>query len=101
MKVFRDLNRFERVLGLGSVCTVTAAFLLTGSPDVFPLLASLIGVTALVFVAKGYVLGQVLTVVFALFYGGRYPWRRYGLLRPCDRHAHPERLQRRLHRGKE
>ena len=33
------------------------------------LAASLIGVTALIFVAKGYVLGQVLTVVFALFYG--------------------------------
>ena len=69
MKVFRDLNRLERVLWLGSVCTVTAAFLLTDSPDVLTLVASLIGVTALVFVAKGYVLGQVLTVVFALFYG--------------------------------
>lgn len=32
------------------------------------LAASLIGVTALVFVAKGYVLGQVLTVVFAVFF---------------------------------
>ena len=31
--------------------------------------ASLIGITALIFVAKGYVLGQVLTVVFAVFYG--------------------------------
>lgn len=33
------------------------------------MLASLVGVTALLFVAKGYVVGQVLTVVFALLYG--------------------------------
>lgn len=69
MKVFRELSRFERGLWMGSVIVVTAAFLLTGSPDVLTLAASLIGVTALVFVAKGYVLGQVLTVVFAVFYG--------------------------------
>ncbi|MBE7023235.1 MAG: hypothetical protein E7412_02095 [Ruminococcaceae bacterium] len=33
------------------------------------LLSSLIGVTALIFVSKGYVFGQVLTVIFAVFYG--------------------------------
>ncbi len=33
------------------------------------LAASLIGVTALIFVAKGYVIGQVLTVVFSVLYG--------------------------------
>lgn len=32
-------------------------------------MASLIGVTALIFVAKGYVLGQILTIVFAIIYG--------------------------------
>lgn len=69
LKVFRDLNRFERGLWLFSCVMVTGAFLLAGTQDLWTLLASLIGVTALIFVAKGYVLGQVLTVVFALFYG--------------------------------
>lgn len=33
------------------------------------MLASLIGVTALIFVAKGLVLGQVISLLFAVFYG--------------------------------
>ncbi|MBP3645734.1 MAG: nicotinamide mononucleotide transporter [Clostridia bacterium] len=77
LKAFRDLNRFERGLWLFSIAVVAAAFLLTNSPDVLTLAASLIGVTALVFVAKGYVLGQVLTVVFALFYGVISYFQRY------------------------
>ncbi|MBR3874633.1 MAG: nicotinamide mononucleotide transporter [Clostridia bacterium] len=67
--MFRSLSRFEKGLWLFSVLSVTLAFVLSGSGDVFTLTASLIGVTALVFVAKGHVIGQVLTVVFAVFYG--------------------------------
>ena len=37
--------------------------------DVLTLIASLIGVSALIFVAKGYVFGQAMCVVFAIFYG--------------------------------
>jgi nicotinamide mononucleotide transporter PnuC len=47
---------------------VLVSFLVSPEDDL-TLIASLIGVTALIFVAKGYVLGQVLTVVFAVFYG--------------------------------
>ena len=77
MQAFRDLSRFERGLWRISLTAVTAAFVLSGSPDVLTLAASLIGVTALVFVAKGYVLGQVLTVVFAVFYGVISFFQRY------------------------
>ena len=66
---FRDLTRFERLLWACSLIVVTASFLLAPAHDYLTLCASLIGVTALIFVSKGYVLGQVLTVVFALFYG--------------------------------
>ncbi|MBQ8514255.1 MAG: nicotinamide mononucleotide transporter [Ruminococcus sp.] len=66
---FRDLTRFEWTLWLVSVIVVTGSFLLTPSPDYLTLAASLVGVTALIFVAKGYIAGQVLTVVFAVFYG--------------------------------
>ncbi|MBQ8551205.1 MAG: nicotinamide mononucleotide transporter [Clostridia bacterium] len=66
---FRDLTKFELLLWLTSVCVIVCSFILSGGGDVLTAIASLIGVTALIFVAKGYVLGQVLTVAFAVFYG--------------------------------
>ncbi len=66
---FRDMTRFERGLWLTSVVGVIASYALSGGGDILTMIASLIGVTAVIFVAKGYVLGQVLTIVFAVFYG--------------------------------
>lgn len=63
------LTRFERILWITSLIVVTLSYLLTPSENWMTLVASLIGVTALIFVAKGYVIGQVLCVVFAVFYG--------------------------------
>lgn len=68
-KLFKSLSKFEIVLWLSSLVVVSGAFIISNSSDYLTLLASLIGVTALIFVAKGYVIGQVLTVIFALFYG--------------------------------
>lgn len=69
LKSFKTLTKFELVLWLLSLLVVTASFLLSPDKDFLSLIASLIGVTALIFVAKGYVLGQVLTLIFAVFYG--------------------------------
>ena len=66
---FRDLTKFEFVLWITSVVVVCFSFLFPEEKDYLTLIASLIGVTALIFVAKGYVLGQVLCVIFAVFYG--------------------------------
>lgn len=66
---FRDLTIFERILWLSSAAVIIISFAVSGGGDVLTLIASLIGVTALIFVAKGYVLGQVLTVIFSVFYG--------------------------------
>ncbi len=66
---FKDLTIFERVLWITSLVVVTASFLCVPSKDYLTLICSLIGVTALIFVAKGYVIGQILCVVFAVFYG--------------------------------
>ncbi len=66
---FRDLTKFEFLLWIISVVVVCFSFLFPEEKDYLTLIASLIGVTALIFVAKGYVLGQVLSVVFAVFYG--------------------------------
>ncbi len=65
---FKALSKFELILWLASIAAVTLSFLLS-SDDYLTLIASLIGVTALIFVSKGYVLGQILTVVFSVFYG--------------------------------
>lgn len=66
---FSDLSKFELLLWLTSILVIISTFLLSGGKDILTIVASLIGVTALIFVAKGYVIGQVLTVVFAVFYG--------------------------------
>lgn len=66
---FQKLTKFEWLLWTASVSVVMLSFLLPKEKDVWSLIASLIGVTALIFVAKGMVLGQLLCVVFALFYG--------------------------------
>ena len=76
-RLWRSMTRFEKGLWLTSVLCVSTAFGLAPSPDWVTLAASLIGVTALVFVAKGYVAGQVLTVVFAVFYGVISFFQRY------------------------
>ena len=66
---FADLTLFERGLWCTSVAVIILSAVLMGNADLFSVIASLIGVTALIFVAKGYVIGQILTVVFAVFYG--------------------------------
>jgi len=65
---FSQLSKFERVLWAVSLAVVASSYLFSNG-DILSLLSSLIGVTALIFVAKGYVLGQLLTVLFSLFYG--------------------------------
>jgi len=76
---FSDLTRFECRLYLTSLAVITASFLFSGGGAYLNMTASLIGVTALIFVAKGYVLGQVLTVVFSVFYGViSFHFRYYG-----------------------
>ena len=69
LSYFGDLSQFERRLWIFSVIAVVLSSALSGFGDPMSTVASLIGVTALIFVAKGYVIGQVLTIVFALFYG--------------------------------
>jgi len=63
------LTRFERALWCTSVFVMLAGYFIAPTGGMLNLTASLIGVTALIFVSKGYVVGQALTVLFALFYG--------------------------------
>ena len=65
---FRFLNKFELGLWISSVIVVTVSYLCSPPYDVLSIITSLIGVTALIFVAKGLVVGQALCIIFALFY---------------------------------
>ncbi len=69
MNIFKTLTKFEMFLLAFSITVVTTAFLIVSSGNYLTLIASLIGAIALIFVAKGMVAGQILTVVFAVFYG--------------------------------
>ena len=63
---FKNLSRFELSLWLFSCAAIVLSQIFSGSADMLTAGASLIGVTALIFVAKGDVLGQLLTVVFKI-----------------------------------
>ena len=67
-RLLRSLTRFELCLWLGCVLSVLASSLSFWDGDVISLVASLIGVTALIFLAKGNWIGQVLTVLFSILY---------------------------------
>ena len=55
------------------------SFFFSDAQSPVSLAASLVGVTALIFVAKGYVIGQILLVIFAVLYGiVSYELKYYG-----------------------
>ena len=66
---FKDLTKTEWIILFVSWITVIISFVFSTDGSILSLIASLIGVTALIFVAKGYVLGQLLSVVFSVLYG--------------------------------
>ena len=70
---------FEKCLWLSSVITVAVCYVFSPNGDAFSLIASLIGVSALIFIAKGNVIGQVMIIIFAILYGIiSYSYAYYG-----------------------
>ncbi len=59
----------ELVLWLGSISVIVISFFAFGNSDYLSLIASLIGVSSLIFVAKGNPIGQILAIIFSLLYG--------------------------------
>lgn len=62
-------TKAETALWGGSVLLITAAFVLFDRTNWLTLAASLIGVTSLIFSAKGNPVGQVLIIIFSVLYG--------------------------------
>ena len=67
--LYHYFSRAERLLWLGSAAAVTVFYLLFDGTRPLSLLASLIGVTYLIFNARGNPIGQVLVILFSLLYG--------------------------------
>ncbi len=66
LKIF---NRKDIGIWVISVVVVTLSFLMGGGFQPLMLLTSLLGVTSLIFIAKGHYIGNVIIVVFSLLYG--------------------------------
>lgn len=64
-----SLSKKECVIWQGSMLVVTVSNVVSGDVDLLTLLAALIGVTSLVFAAKGNVWAQILMIVFSVLYG--------------------------------
>lgn len=68
-KSFENLTKLEKILWIVSITCVVVCFIFSPEKNLLNFIASAVGVTALIFVAKGDVLGQILTVFFSLLYG--------------------------------
>ena len=66
---FKEFDMFEKILLASSIAVVIFSNIISGANDLFSIIASIIGVTALVFNAKGLALGKMLVIIFALMYG--------------------------------
>ena len=62
-------SKFEILLWSFSVVIISVFFSLFDRNNYLSLIASLIGVTSLIFCAKGNPIGQILMIIFSLFYG--------------------------------
>ena len=62
---FRLLTKFEIGLWTVSVTALLCSFFASGAADVLSLIASILGVTSLIFLARGFVIGQALMILFA------------------------------------
>ncbi len=65
----KDFTKKEWILWLGSLLIVIISNLVSGDVDILTLVAACIGITSLIFAAKGNVWAQILMVVFSILYG--------------------------------
>ena len=68
-KLLKYFSMGEWLLWSGSCLAILVCFFLFGGSGALTLIASLVGVTSLIFCAKGNPAGQVLMILFSLIYG--------------------------------
>ena len=65
----KNLTVNEWILWIGSILVVIISNIVTGDIDFLTLIAACVGITSLIFAAKGNVWAQILMIVFSIFYG--------------------------------
>ena len=65
----KNLTKGELLLWITSLLIIIISFFIFQNTNYLNLITSLIGVTSLIFLAKGDTLGQVLMIIFSLIYG--------------------------------
>ena len=79
LESIKRLKWYEYVIWIGSVLIISISYIVFHVEGYMTLTASLVGVTGLIFLAKGDVLGQILTVVFSILYAiVAYRFRYWG-----------------------
>ena len=68
-KLFSYFSKFELILWSLSTILIVVSFLIFDKTNYLTLIASIIGVTSLIFNAKGNPIGQALMIVFSIIYG--------------------------------
>ena len=69
LRLLKNLSGFEALLWFVSSAAIVISAVLSGGSDPVSVIASLIGVSSLIFIAKGHFSGQALMIVFAVLYG--------------------------------
>lgn len=76
---FLKFKKRDYYIWIVSVIVILVSNILPGNIDILTLIASIIGVTSLLFAAKGNVWAQILMIVFSILYGIiSYRFRYYG-----------------------
>lgn len=65
----KNITRNEWILWLGSLIIITISNIISGDFNLLTLITTWIGITALIFAAKGNVWAQILIIVFSILYG--------------------------------
>lgn len=75
----RYFTRFEKILWIVSVLAIVISFIIFGGDSFLDMIASIIGVSALILCAKGNFIGQILVIIFSTLYGYiSYSFSYYG-----------------------
>ena len=78
-RLLKYFTKIEKILWCSSVALIFTSFIIFDRENYMTLLASLIGVTSLIFCAKGNPIGQLLMILFSIVYGViSYSFAYYG-----------------------
>ena len=67
-KIIKYFNKTEWIIYLGSIALITILFLIFKNRNFLYLIGAVIGVSSLIFDAKGNVFGQFLGLIFDILY---------------------------------